>query len=61
MDVQIEVTCDLSDLKLYQLSSDLESPHIPTFSEKHRKCKIIKRDGHGKIFCQVCGNPDICG
>ena len=50
MDVQIEVTCNLADLKLYQLSSVLERPHIPTFSAKHRKCKIIKRDGHGKVM-----------
>ena len=48
-----------------KFSSDLESLHFPTFSAKHRKCKIGKRDGHGKsinghgkIFCQVCGNPE---
>ena len=47
------------------LSSDLESLHFPMFSAKRRKCKIVKRDdlgksrnGHGQIFCQVCGNPD---
>ena len=49
-----------------KLSSDLESPHFPIFSAKRRKCKFRKRDGlgksrngHGKIFCQVCGNPAL--
>ena len=48
-----------------KLSSNLESPHFLSFSTKCRECKIRKRDdhgksrnGHGKIFCQVCGNPE---
>ena len=40
-----------------KLSSDLESLHFPTFSAKRPKCKIGKRNGHGQIFCQICGNP----
>ena len=39
-----------------KLSSDLESPR---FSAKRCECKIEKRDGHGKVFCQVCGNPAL--
>ena len=31
-----------------KFSSNLESPHFPMFSENCRKCKIRKRDGHGK-------------
>ena len=31
-----------------KLSSNLESPDFPTFSAKYCKCKIGKRDGHGK-------------
>ena len=30
------------------LSKDVESPHFLTFSAKCRKCKIAKRDCHGK-------------
>ena len=41
-----------------KLSINVESLHFQTISAKHRKCKIEKRDSHGKIFCQVCGNPD---
>ena len=45
--------------------SDLESPHFQMFSAKCRKCKIGKRDGHGKsrnchgkvMGKKVCGNP----
>ena len=47
-----------------KLSSNLESPHFPMFSAQCCKCKIGKRhghgksrNGHGKMFCQVCGNP----
>ena len=40
-----------------KLSSNLESPHFPMFSAKCCECKIGKRDGRGKIFYQVCGNP----
>ena len=47
-----------------KLSSNLESPYFPMFSAKCREFKIGKRDGHGKsrnghgkIFYQVCGNP----
>ena len=49
-----------------KLSSNLESLYFLLFSTKCHKCKIGKRDGHGKsrnghgkIFCQVCGNPVI--
>ena len=42
-----------------KLSSELESVHFLTFSANCRKFKIGERDGHGKIFCQVCGNPVI--
>ena len=31
-----------------KLSSNLESPHFPTFSAKCCKCKIRKKDGYGK-------------
>ena len=37
---------------------------FPMFTAKHSKCKIYKLikewswKSHGKIFCQVCGNPD---
>ena len=31
-----------------KLSINLESPHFPTFTAKCYKCKIEKRDGHGK-------------
>ena len=31
-----------------KLSSNLESLHFPMFSAKRHKCKIGKRDGHGK-------------
>ena len=31
-----------------KLSSNLESPHFPTFSAKCCECRIGKRDGHGK-------------
>ena len=50
------------------LSIDVKSQHFLKFSRKHRKCKIAKRDGHGKLsnghgkvmetFCQVCGSPE---
>ena len=49
-----------------KLSIDVDCQHFPTFSAKRRKCKIVKKDVHGKlrngngqIFCQVCGNPQL--
>ena len=33
---------------------DVESLHFPTFSAKCCECKIEKRDGNGKIVCEVC-------
>ena len=48
-----------------KFSSNQESLHFRTFSKKCCKCKIVKRDGHGKsrkghgrIFCEVCGNSE---
>ena len=32
-----------------KLSRDLESLHVPIVSAKRRKCKIGKRNGHGKV------------
>ena len=47
-----------------KLGSDLERLHFQMFSAKRRKFKIGERDGHGKsrnghgkICCQICGNP----
>ena len=52
----------LSPLK--KLSSNLESPHFPTFSAKCRKCKFKKRNchgksrnGHGKVMEKYFVNP----
>ena len=46
-----------------KLNSDLESPHFSNFSATCHKFQIGERDdhrksrnGHGKVFCQVCGN-----
>ena len=33
-----------------KLSNDIDSPHFLIFSTKHPKCKINKRDGHGKVM-----------
>ena len=50
------------------LSIDVEIFHFLMLSEKCCECKIKKidghrklRNGHGKICCQVCGNPVIRG
>ena len=32
-----------------KVSSNLESPHFPTFSAKRCEFKIGERDGHGKL------------
>ena len=36
-------------IRLKKLSIDVENLHFPMFSAKCRKCKIAKRDGHGKL------------
>ena len=45
-----------------KLSSDLESPHFPTFfrktSQMQNREEIWSWKSHGQIFFQVCGNPD---
>ena len=54
-----------------KLSSDLESPHFPTFSAKRCKFKIGDRDAHGnsrngngkvmkKYFVKSVGTLNIC-
>ena len=54
------------NLHFFDHHSDLESLHFLTFSAKRHKFKIGERvghgksrKGHGKIFCQVCGNPEL--
>ena len=49
-----------------KFSSDLGNMHFQIFSPKCRKCKIRLRGGHGKlrnghgqIYCQVCGYTEV--
>ena len=52
------------------MSSNLESLHFLTLSAKYHEGKIQEEiwswkitkwswKSHGKIFCEVCGNPDM--
>ena len=56
----MKLVCFLPALKL---SIDVESLHFQCFPMVMKNYEMIMEKSwksHGKIFCQVCGNPGTC-